>query len=583
MKHILGIDLGTSNSLCAVFEDKGPILIPNALGNFLTPSVVGFTDGGHIIVGSPAKELSITQPQNCVSCFKRWMGLDKTVKLGPHSFSPPELSAIVLRSLKQDAENCTGIAVTDAVISVPAYFNDNQRKATKIAGELAGLQVKRILNEPTAAALTYGFHEKHTEKKILVFDLGGGTFDTTFMEIFDGTLEIISTAGESFLGGEDFTERILAFALKHLGIQFETVETDNPCFFSRLKSECENAKLQLSKNDTAVIKLPDEKGFISDKCETLSISNELFAEASASLLKQIERPTSKALRDGEANVDEIDDVILVGGATRMPVIQEFVRSFFKKEALCRFNPDEVVALGAAIQAALIEDNKAVEDIVMTDVCPFTLGINISKKHGRTIKEGYYLPIIHRNTVIPVSREETVSTLHANQSEVHFEIFQGEARKVENNLFLGSLKIHGIPKGPEGKEILVRFTYDLNGILEVDVIIPETGKKFNTVLTQHVKGLSQKDIKKCIKNMQALKFYPRDDIRNQQLLLFCERIIGEINPFERQSLESALDMYEEAMSISDRDFFKTARDELIMKLSMLGIEYADPMENNDDGN
>src|SRR6185436_7824391 len=310
-----------------------------------------------------------------------------------------------------DAKHYLKADVTDAVITVPAYFNDNQRQATKQAGELAGLRVRRIVNEPTAAALTYGFHDRGSEKKILVIDLGGGTFDVTLMDVFEGTLEIVSTAGENFLGGEDFTDRLMAGLLQQQGMQLEFAELQEPHRVARLRQQCEMAKRQLATDDSVNVKMPDAKGQIAADAVTVSISRTDYTKLVLPLVERLKAPVAKALRDGRAAQDDVEDVILVGGATRMPVVHDFVRAFFSKEPLCKFNPDEVVALGAAVQAALIADDQAVDDLVMTDVCPFTLGVDTAKVFGPEFKSGYFTPIIHRNTTIPCSKEHAFSTLY----------------------------------------------------------------------------------------------------------------------------------------------------------------------------
>jgi molecular chaperone HscC len=569
---IVGIDLGTTHSLVGVFADGRPQLIRNPHGSFLTPSIVGVLEDGQIVVGAPAKDYRVVHPERCSWAFKRLMGIEKKLDLAGKSFTAPELSSLVLRSLKEDAEAQLGHAVTEAVITVPAYFNDFQRKATKRAGELAGLKVRRIINEPTAAALTYGFHDRAAEKKLIVIDLGGGTFDVTLMEIFEGTLEIISTAGESFLGGEDFTDRLVATVLKSIGQQLEQAEVRSPKLVSRLRQECDVAKCRLAEEAEVVVRVPNEQGEIVDEARTVKITREDFASLSTALIDRLKAPIGKTLRDGECDPADIEDIILVGGATRMPVLVDFVRTYFRKEPLCTFNPDEVVALGAAVQAALIRDDSAVNDMVLTDVCPFTLGINISKQFGHQHETGYYLPIIHRNTTIPVSREEIVSTLRTNQLELLLEVYQGESRKVKDNLKLGELKVTGIPPGPAGQPVGVRFTYDLNGILEVEAYVPETGQKFRTVLANHAQDLTDDEVAAAVRKMQQVKFYPRDDVQNQRLLRFVERLVGEIGQHHREQLEEAIDAFEHALASGDRDHFDAARDGLLMMLSSLGVDY-----------
>ncbi|WP_417392103.1 Hsp70 family protein [Gimesia sp.] len=572
MTPIIGIDLGTSNSLCAVFEQGQPKLIPNAHGSVITPSIISISADDRVLVGTAAKETRVTRPERCAWVFKRLMGTDRKVEIGGHIFTATEMSSLVLQSLKQDAEAYLGVEVHDAIITVPAYFNDHQRNATKQAGELAGLNVRRIINEPTAAALTYGFHDRQAEKKLIVIDLGGGTFDVTAMEVFEGTLEIISTAGESMLGGEDFTDRILAKVLTSQNLQVEIAEVKHPLLVSRLKQECEAAKCALARETEVNIRIPNLQGEMEADATTHTITREEFLEIVDPLVKRLARPIAKAVRDSRIAPQDFDSVILVGGATRMEAVRGFIREFFGVEPLCTHNPDEVVALGAAVQAALIQDDRAVEDMVMTDVCPFTLGTEIIKEFGRRQVNGYYLPIIHRNTTIPVSREEVVGTVEPNQREMTINVYQGEGRKVEDNLFLGTMKVTGIPPGPSGKPVHLRFTYDMNGILEVEAFVPETGKKFKTVLTQHARLTSKADIDAAVKKLQKLKFYPRDDVRNQHLVRYAERVIGEVSPFQRNDLESSIDFFEQAMASGDRDYFEQAKLNLLTALAALGFCY-----------
>lgn len=572
MTPIIGIDLGTSNSLCAVFEQGQPKLIPNAHGSVITPSIISISADDRVLVGTAAKETRVTRPERCAWVFKRLMGTDRKVEIGGHIFTATEMSSLVLQSLKQDAEAYLGVEVHDAIITVPAYFNDHQRNATKQAGELAGLNVRRIINEPTAAALTYGFHDRQAEKKLIVIDLGGGTFDVTAMEVFEGTLEIISTAGESMLGGEDFTDRILAKVLTSQNLQVEIAEVKHPLLVSRLKQECEAAKCALARETEVHIRIPNLQGEMEADATTHTITREEFLEIVDPLVKRLARPIAKAVRDSRIAPQDFDSVILVGGATRMEAVRGFIREFFGVEPLCTHNPDEVVALGAAVQAALIQDDRAVEDMVMTDVCPFTLGTEIIKEFGRRQVNGYYLPIIHRNTTIPVSREEVVGTVEPNQREMTINVYQGEGRKVEDNLFLGTMKVTGIPPGPSGKPVHLRFTYDMNGILEVEAFVPETGKKFKTVLTQHARLTSKADIDAAVKKLQKLKFYPRDDVRNQHLVRYAERVIGEVSPFQRNDLESSIDFFEQAMASGDRDYFEQAKQNLLTALAALGFCY-----------
>lgn len=583
MSQIIGIDLGTTNSLCAVFSEGEPRLVPNSLGKTLTPSVVGVLDDGQILVGEAARELRVTRPERCASTFKRLMGGGDKVTLAGAEYTAPELSSLVLGSLKHDAESFLGEEVTEAVITVPAYFNDNQRKATRLAGQLAGLKVRRIVNEPTAAALCYGFHDRQAEKKLLVVDLGGGTFDVTLMEVFEGTLEIISTAGESMLGGEDFTNRLVATILANDGQQLEVAEMRYPLRTARLRQQCEQAKRELAANDEARVRLPDDDGVVPPDARGVKITREAFAKAVKPLLERIEGPIAKALRDGRTSRDEVDEIILVGGATRMRPLRDFVSVYFDREPLTRFDPDQVVGLGAAVQAALIADDRAVDDMVMTDVCPFTLGVNYSKELGAQLRDGYYQPIIHRNTTIPVSKEHPFFTIVANQPTVRFDVYQGEHRMVEKNLKIGSLEVTGIPPSPAGHAVYARFTYDLNGILEVEAYAEGAAKRFRTVITSHASELAEDELAEALERMQRLKYYPRDDMVNQRLLRLGERLVGEVSPFQREQLESAIDALEHAMAAGEREPVESARQTLLQTLSALGFNpEADPTADGEEG-
>lgn len=569
---IIGIDLGTTNSLCAVFRDGKPQLIRNAHGSFLTPSVVGMLPDGRVLVGESARELRVTQPENCASRFKRFMGTPQTINLGNQSFTAPQLSSLVLKALKADAEKELAVSITDAVITVPAYFNDLQRRATKLAGELAGLKVRRIINEPTAAALTYGFHDRDAQKHLLVVDLGGGTFDVTLMEIFEGTLEIVSTAGESMLGGEDFTDRLVAAVLHDKGLNFEVTEMREPLRVARLRQICEAAKIAIANQPSVDVACPGPDGNVSDDAFVFKLDRDGFTKLIQPLLNRLMDPIHRVLRDAERSPKEVDEIIFVGGATRMPCMHQFISEKLGAAPLLKHNPDEVVALGAAVQAALLSEDRAVDDMVMTDVCPHTLGVEVVKQFGSQVNAGFFQPIIHRNTTIPVSKESSFSTVEANQYKVKLAVYQGEGRKVKDNLSLGELVVDGLPPGPAGIELVVRFTYDTNGILEVEAFVPSTGKKYRTVLTSPNNDLTQAEIDAAVKKMQAIKFYPRDDIENQRLLRYCERLVGEVSPMQREQLESAIDNWERAMNAGDRDYFQAARDGLLVTLSMLGFHF-----------
>lgn len=548
MSTIVGIDLGTTNSLVAHLTDDGPKIIPNALSEPLTPSIVGMDETDTLLVGAAARELQVLQPEKCTGLFKRLMGTDESVKIGKRSFLPEELSSLVLRSLKSDAEAYLGHPVHRAVITVPAYFNDQQRKATIAAGRIAGFQVDRIVNEPTAAAMAYGFHESREQKRLLIFDLGGGTFDVSLVEMFEGILEVRASSGQSFLGGEDFTRAIAARVLEMHDYPFEKTELTHPRLVARMLQQCEVAKRRLSSADFVEIRIPDTKGELSDKCSR--VTREQFDTWTRPLIERMSGPVSRVLGDAKVRRSEVDEVILVGGATRMPSVVAFVHELLGKIPRSRLDPDQVVALGAAVHAGLIANDRSVEDFVVTDVAPFTLGIETAKEMGFDYKTGFFLPIIHRNTTIPTSMVQRVSTIYANQTKMDVKLFQGDSRHVEKNLFIGEFTLSGIPRGPAGQMVDVRFTYDLNGVLEVEATVVETGHSATHVVTRYARGLSQAQINTAISAMQKLKVHPREEVRNQYIIKRAERLICELNFELRRDLEMLLDGLENALEVRD---------------------------------
>jgi molecular chaperone HscC len=552
MDPIIGIDLGTTNSVAAHLGENGPSLIPNSLGFTLTPSVVGIDDEGRVLVGAAARELQVLKPERCTSLFKRHMGSDWKIKLAGRTYNPEELSSLVLRSLKADAEAFFKQPVTRAVITVPAYYSDRQRKATIAAGKIAGLNVERILNEPTAAAIAYGFHEANEDKTLLIFDLGGGTFDVSIVEFFEGTLEVKASAGESFLGGEDFTRTLAARILEMRKIGYERAEMELPLLVSRLIQQCEIAKCRLSTQETTEVRIPDRRGQFPTGAESVSVTRQEMEAWVAPILNRIELPIRRVLGDARLSREQIHEVILVGGATRMPLVVQRVTELLGKAPQRRLNPDEVVAMGAAVQAGLVGRSEALKDLVVTDVAPFTLGVEISKQLGHEHRTGYFLPVIERNTTIPCSRVQRLSTVAANQTTVNLRVFQGEARKVEDNLCLGEFEVTGIPRGPAGQEVDVRFTYDLNGVLEVEATVVATHKKINHIITKNARNLTPDQIRKAVQDMDKLKIHPREEDVNRFLLLRAERLYQELDRYERENLSELLDRFEAALGSQETE-------------------------------
>ena len=555
---LIGIDLGTTNSAVAYLSEEGPRLIPNALGERLTPSVVGFDSDGHLLVGSEAREYQVLHPRRSASLFKRHMGSDWTFELDGKTYTPEELSSLILRSLKRDAEIYFEEPISGAVVTVPAYFNDDQRKATIRAGELAGLKVARIINEPTAAAIAYGLHDTDDEKTVVVFDLGGGTFDVSVVDLFEGMIEVRASSGISSLGGEDFTRSLAAHSLATHGILFEKTEVESPHLIARMVQQCERAKCRLSCEDNVEIRIPNEEGDLVESGAAVEVSLEQFEHWTEGLLAQIEMPLRRSLGDIRLSPSLVDEVILVGGATRMRAVRSRVERFFGKAPRSRLNPDEVVAMGAAVQAGLIARQASLEDIVVTDVAPFTLGVEVVKMMGIEHRPGYFNPIIHRNTTIPVSRVTRHGTVRANQTSMDISIYQGENRRVAENHLLGKLNVDDIPPGPPGQEVDIRMTYDLNGVLEVEATVVATGKQVRTVITRHAHELSDAEVADAVEAMRALKEHPRDEVGNRFLLRKAERLYRELPFLERDALAQLLDGFEQVLEMREPAAIEAAR-------------------------
>jgi len=558
---LVGIDLGTTNSLISIFTDDGPKLIANGTGSFLTPSVVGESDTGDILVGEVAKHRLVTHPDKTISRFKRAMGTTKIHKIGKNEYKAEELSALVLRSLKADAEAHLGETVDRAIISVPAYFNDIQRKATYAAGKMAGLKVERLINEPTAAALAYGLSAKDDENTFLVIDLGGGTFDVSILEIFDGVMEVRSSAGDAFLGGEDFTTAVENSFIEQLG---STREKMNPSDLGRLRDLANKAKLTLSEKPEVTVKYLQKNTEIE-----LTLTREKFEGLTQKLQSRMRMPLQRAISDAGLRSSDIERIILVGGATRMPVIRAMVTRLLKKFPEHSLDPDEVIALGTGVQSGLLERHAALEDVVMTDVCPFTLGTEVAKEVGPSQWEsGYFQPIIERNTVIPASRVEPYSTLHPNQTEVTIRIYQGESPRVEDNVPLGEINLQVPKEKGKTQNFEVRFTYDVSGVLEVLVTVIATGEVKRLILEGNPGSLSQAEIEKRLKELDKLKIHPREIAENaaiiNRLKAAYENHLGDI----RTAIENHLVRFEQILTKQNTTDIKVAREDVVKFLDEL---------------
>lgn len=505
---LLGIDLGTTNSLIAVWQDGQARLIPNALGDVLTPSVVSLDEDDTILVGKAARARLTTHPDRTAAAFKRFMGSDKQVQLGTRQFSPEELSALVLGSLKQDAEAFLGHAVSEAVISVPAYFSDEQRKRTLFAAELAGLSVTRLINEPTAAAMAYGLHEQKFERT-LIFDLGGGTFDVTVLEYALPLIEVHASTGDNFLGGEDFTAALLQACLKHWQLTPAMVDAQS---MASLGDALEQLKCKLAEG---VQPLSWRHG---DKTFEWSLDEAAAVKIWEPLLARLRAPIEQALRDARLKPRDLDSLVLVGGATRMPAVQQMVATLFGRLPYRHLDPDTIVALGAATQAACKARDGAVEELILTDVCPYTLGI--ATMRGEDIK-GAFSPIIERNTIIPTSRVERYYTTQPKQTVLRIAVYQGERPWVCDNILIDAFEVTLTPT-QHIQELDVRFSYDINGLLEVDVTLLETGERHSHSIDRSPTGLDEQARRDSHNRLSTLKVHPRDALPNRTLLARLER-------------------------------------------------------------
>ncbi len=540
---IIGIDLGTTHSLVAVWKDGAPRLVPNALGHALTPSCVGIDDDGSVLVGEAARERLQTHPQRTAALFKRYMGSARTVRLGDRDYRPEELSALVLRSLKTDAEAFLGEAVTEAVVTVPAYFSDAQRKATRIAGELAGLTVERLLNEPTAAALAYGLHDATAETQFLVFDLGGGTFDVSILEMFEGVMEVRASAGDNMLGGEDFTH-LLVDRLFAEGLP-EDARRD-ALFMQRLSARAEVAKRDLGARGEATL-----EASWNGACVAVTLDAAAFEKLSQPLLDRLWRPIERALRDARIRAADLDNVVLAGGATRMPMVRALATRMFGRFPAVGLNPDEVVALGAAVQAGLKMKDAALNERVMTDVCPYTLGTDVAQRlESGGHAEGFYAPIIQRNTVVPVSRVQRFVPLSPQQKTLRLGVYQGESRMVRDNILLGELNVPMQPGAGHADGVDLRFTYDVNGLLEVEATVVASGQVQRLVIESGDSHLSPAEIADRLAALSQLKIHPRDTLDNRTLLARAERLYEQLLGDMRDHVGAMILRFEQVLASQD---------------------------------
>jgi molecular chaperone DnaK len=584
MAKVIGIDLGTTNSVVAVMEGGNPTVIPNQEGSRLTPSVVAFTKDGEILVGQVAKRQAITNPENTVFSIKRFMGrrhdeVVQEIKLVPYKvtkgnngearvevrgkqYAPPEISAMILRKLKEAAEAYLGEKVTQAVITVPAYFNDSQRQATKDAGKIAGLEVLRIINEPTAAALAYGL-DKKKEEKIAVYDLGGGTFDISILEIGEGVFEVKATNGDTHLGGDDFDQRVMDWIAEEFKKENGIDLRKDRMALQRLKEAAEKAKMELSSTIQTEINLPfitaDASG---PKHLVLTLTRAKLEALVADLVERTLGPCRQAMQDAGLSPKNINEVILVGGQTRMPKVQEAVKQLFEKEPHKGVNPDEVVAVGAAVQGAVLTGE--VKDLLLLDVTPLSLGIETLG--------GVMTALIPRNTTIPTKKSETFTTAADNQTSVEVHVMQGERPMARDNRTLGKFHLVGIPPAQRGvPQVEVTFDIDANGILNVSAQDKATGKQQNITITSS-SGLTKDEIDRMMKEAESnaaedAKNKQQIEVRNQtdSLVYSTERTLGEhgskLAEADRKAIEDALGEAKDALKADDLDRMKRAQDTL----------------------
>ncbi len=554
MGKVIGIDLGTTNSCVAVLEGGEPVVIANAEGNRTTPSVVGFTKAGERLVGETAKRQAITNPERTIASIKRYMGTDHTVEIDGKKYTPQDISAMILAKLKADAESYLGQKVTEAVITVPAYFSDAQKQATKDAGKIAGLDVKRIINEPTAASLAYGLDKDEASHKILVYDLGGGTFDVSILELGDGVFEVLATNGDTKLGGDDFDEALMNFMADSFAKENGVDLRNDKMAMQRLKEAAEKAKKELSSAQTTNVNLP----FITVNQDgplhlNMDITRAKFDQLTADLVKRTIEPMKKAMADAGVSNSDIAKVILVGGSTRIPAVQEAVKNITGKEPFKGINPDECVAIGAAIQAGVLTGE--VNDVLLLDVTPLSLSIETLG--------GVATKLIERNTTIPTKKSQIFSTAADNQTAVDIHVMQGEREMAAGNITLGRFQLTGIPAAPRGvPQIEVTFDIDANGIVNVSAKDLGTGKSQNITITSSTK-LSEDEIKAKVKEAEQ---YAEEDKKRKEEVEIRNR--AETLVYET---EKSLKEIDASLTEDEKTAINTAKDELSKALEGTDIE------------
>lgn len=539
---ILGIDLGTTNTLCAVFVDNKSLLIPNVHGEYMTPSAIAINDDDEIIVGKAALDYSSILKYQNVKGFKRYMGTNKVFQLGNNKFRAEELSAIILQKIKKDAEMYLNITIESAIISVPAYFNNKQRQATKIAGEIAGLKVIRLVNEPTAAAITYGITQKDDSTKYMIFDLGGGTFDVTVIELFNGIIEVRSSAGDNFLGGNDFTDFIVQDFCNNSNLAYDRL---NKVQQNKLWNMAEKCKIEINKN----ICTHQFEMSMSDNNTTYSYTYDvnkldiLFKP----LVDRLMHPIKRSLNDSRLDPNELSAVVFVGGGSKIQTLSKICTKLFKKLPFTYHDPQLVVVMGVATLAGMYENNVELKDYVLTDVSPYTLGVSCVSGDDNIGYELEYAPIIERNSTIPTSKSRIFYT-HPKQDKISINVYQGESRKLDNNIKISEFELNMGSSSNDVQEVHVRFTYDMNGILEVNVNLPKNNMSKNVVIRESCGNMTNEEISKALENIKDLKIHPRDCDVNTAVISRAERMyeesLGEVRDEVSRAIKIFLNMLDQ---------------------------------------
>lgn len=513
MSKIIGIDLGTTNSLAAVWQDGKSVLIPNAFGEYLTPSVVSVGEDGSVYVGKTAKERLASYPERTASVFKRFMGTARKYQLGDKTYLPEELSALVLKRLKEDAEKYLGEPVEEAIISVPAYFNDMARNATKRAGMIAGLRVERIINEPSAAALACQEQNKEEDAVLLVFDFGGGTLDVSLVECFDNIIEILAVSGDNQLGGQDFDDMLAAHFAHTLELDYMAMKPETKAIIRKSAEQC---KRELTNKASAEMVVNCRE--MNNK---ITVTRKDVVKICAPLFERLGKPVSRVLMDARTCAGQVDKVVLVGGSCKMPVVQQYLAYLLGRDDIQVREPDYMIAFGCGVCAGIKERDSDVKDMLLTDICPFSLGVHIRNHQDRDKPLMSFL--IERNSSLPISREHVYVNAYDKQPELKLKIYQGEAMYAEDNLYLGEISF-GIPPLPAGQvQCFVRFTYDINGVLEVEAKIPLTNEEKKLVIVNKDLGMTKKQIAEKLKEFEQIKANPADDEKNIYILAWGQRL------------------------------------------------------------